>query len=206
MEEQVATPAPPRLNGGRRRVVVMAASAGGLAALSAVLGSLPADFEAPVLVVQHLDPHHKSFIDGILRRRTAMEVAMATEGAAIEPGRVLVAPPDRHLVVSPDGTVNLSAAKVVHFVRPSADLLFESAAATFGDKVIGVVLTGTGSDGDRGVQAIKRSGGSVIVQDQETSQFFGMPGAAIGTGAVDFVLPLNGIAPALVRLVAGTRS
>ncbi len=197
--------APERSRPGSRRpdLVVMAASAGGLAALSAVLGSLPADFPAAVLVVQHLDPHYKSLMGDILGRRTALKVSTATEGAAVVPGQVMVAPPDRHLIVKNDGTVSLSAGELVHFVRPSADLLFESAAANFGDRVIGVVLTGTGSDGDMGVQAVKQGGGTVIAQDQKTSQFFGMPGTAIGTGAVDLVLPLDGIAEALVTLVRG---
>jgi two-component system chemotaxis response regulator CheB len=90
----------------------------------------------------------------------------------------------------------------VHFVRPSADLLFESGAASFGGRAIGVVLTGTGSDGSLGVKAIKGVGGTVIAQDEESSDFFGMPGAAIETGAVDFVLPLDQIAEALASLVS----
>jgi len=94
---------------------------------------------------------------------------------------------------------------LVHFVRPSADLLFESAAGSYGDRVIGVVLTGTGSDGSMGVEAVKKSGGTVIVQDRESSQFFGMPEAAIRTGAADFVLSLEEIGPALVTLVTEGR-
>jgi len=182
-------------------LVVIAASAGGLAALSAVLTALPAEFPAAVLVVQHLDPHHKSYIDDILRRRTALKVTLATEGAAISSGCVMVAPPDRHLLVNTTGNVSLSEAAVVHFVRPSADMLFESAAASYGDRVIGVVLTGSGHDGDTGVRAVKDHGGLVIAQDEETSQFFGMPGTAIETGAVDLVLPLEEIAPMLIGLV-----
>jgi two-component system chemotaxis response regulator CheB len=186
-------------------LVVIAASAGGLAALSAVLTALPAEFPAAVLVVQHLDPHHKSFIDDILRRRTALTVSLGTEGAAISAGCVIVAPPDRHLVVNSTGTVSLSEAALVHFVRPSADLLFESAAASYGDRVIGVVLTGSGHDGDQGVRAIKQGGGTVIAQDENTSQFFGMPGTAIETGAVDLVLPLDEIGPTLIGLVGSRR-
>jgi two-component system chemotaxis response regulator CheB len=89
----------------------------------------------------------------------------------------------------------------VHFLRPSADLLFESVAASFKDRVIAVVLTGTGSDGATGVKAIKKMGGTVIVQDEKTAEFFGMPGAAIQTGQTDFILPLDEIASALVSLV-----
>jgi two-component system chemotaxis response regulator CheB len=182
-------------------VVVVAASAGGLAALSTLLASLPADFPAPLLVVQHLDPHHTSVMSDILGRRTDLHVTQATDGAAIAVGQVMVGAPDRHLVVNSDGTVSLADTALVHFVRPSADRLFESAAAGFGERVIGVVLTGSGHDGDNGVMAIKQAGGTVIAQDEETSQFFGMPGSAIETGAVDYILPLDEIAPALLRLV-----
>jgi two-component system chemotaxis response regulator CheB len=197
----LGAPRPPDPGPSPFALVVIAASAGGLAALSAVLTAIPADFAGAVLAVQHLDPRHKSVIDQILSRRTPLEVSLATEGARILPGRVMVAPPDRHLVVNADATVSLSDDPLVHFVRPSADRLFESAAAIFGERAIAVVLSGSGSDGDGGVRAVKRGGGTVIAQDQQTSQFFGMPGAAIGTGVVDLVLPLPDIAPALISLV-----
>ena len=116
-------------------------------------------------------------------------------------GRVFIAPPNRHLLVNSDATISLSQSELVHFVRPSADLLFESVAASYKDRAIAVVLTGSGSDGSMGVRAIKKMGGTVIVQDEKTSEFFGMPGAAIQTGSVDFILPLAEISPALVTLV-----
>ena len=137
----------------------------------------------------------------ILSRRTALKVKQAEEGDDLSPGTVHIAPPNRHLLVNPDGTLTLAQTELVHFVRPSADLLFESVAASFKDRAIAVVLTGTGSDGTMGVRAIKKMGGTVIAQDEATSEFFGMPGAAIQTGRVDFVLPLEEIAPALVTLV-----
>ena len=121
----------------------------------------------------------------------------------LDPGDGPIAPPNRHLLVNPDGTLSLSQSELVHFVRPSADLLFESAAASHKDRAIAVVLTGTGTDGAMGVQAIKKMGGTVIVQDEKTSQFIGMPAAAIQTGNADFILPLDEIASALVTLVKG---
>jgi two-component system chemotaxis response regulator CheB len=137
----------------------------------------------------------------ILCRRTPLPVKQAEEGDRLLPGTVYIAPPDRHLLVNGDGTLSLSYTELVHFVRPSADLLFESTAASYRDRAIVVVLTGTGSDGNMGVRAIKKMGGTVIAQDQKTSEFFGMPGAAIHTGSVDFILPLDDIAPALLSLV-----
>ncbi len=182
-------------------IVVFAASAGGLEALSTVLGSLPADFHAAVVVVQHLDPRHRSLIAEILGKRTRLPVAEAREGDRLRARQVYIAPPNRHVLVNADGTLVLSDSELVHFVRPSADLLFESVAGSYKDRAIGVVLTGTGSDGSMGVRAIKKMGGTVLAQDQSSSAFFGMPGAAIATGDVDFVLPVEEIADALVALV-----
>ncbi len=182
-------------------LVAMASSAGGLAALSTVLGALPSDFPAALVVVQHLDPRHRSLMAEILSRRTALKVKQAEEGDQLRPGTVYIAPPNRHLLVNPDGTVSLSQSQLVHFLRPSADLLFESVAASYKERVIGVVLTGTGSDGRMGVQAIKKMGGTVIAQNEATAEFSGMPAAAIQTQSVDFVLPLDEIASALVLLV-----
>ena len=114
---------------------------------------------------------------------------------------VFTAPPNRHLLLNGDGSLSLTQTELVHFVRPSADLLFESVAASYKDRSIAVVLSGSGGDGSMGVKAIKKMGGTVLAQDQRTSEFFGMPGAAIHSGSVDFVLPLEEIAPALVTLV-----
>src|SRR5687767_10329298 len=140
----------------------------------------------------------------ILGKRTSLVVKEACEGDALEPGCALIAPPNRHLLVNPDRTVSLSQSELVHFVRPSADLLFESAAASYKERAIAVVLSGSGRDGAMGVKAIKKMGGTVIVQDEKTSEFFGMPEAAAKTGIVDLVLPLEEIAPALRRLVRGS--
>jgi len=183
-------------------VVAVAASAGGLAALTQILADLPRDFGAAILIVQHLDPSHPSLMASILQRRTPLTVKQAVEGEAIQPGAVYIAPPDRHLLVTPEGTLTLSRSELVHFVRPSADLLFESVAASYRDRAILVVLTGTGSDGATGVQAGKRVGSRTIVEDPATSEFPGMPSAAVHTGCADQVLPLRRIAEAIEKLVA----
>lgn len=184
-------------------LVAIAASAGGLMALTAVLGRLPRDFAAAITVVQHLDPRHRSLMPQIMGRRVALPVAQAEQGKAVEPGHVYLAPPDRHLLINRDRTISLTQTELVNFVRPSADLMFESAAATYGERAIAVVLTGTGHDGSMGVTAIKKRGGTVIVQDEASSEFFGMPSAAIKTGTVDYVLALDEIPVALQTLVAG---
>jgi two-component system chemotaxis response regulator CheB len=181
-------------------VVAIAASLGGLDALSRLLGALPPDFPVPVLVVQHLSARFPSHLVELLSRRCALAVTWAQPGQLLRPGVVYVAPPDRHLVVGVARMVRLSEAPHVQFVRPSADLLFESVAGAYRERAIAVVLTGTRSDGARGVGAIKRAGGRVLAQDEASSRAFGMPRAAIATGCVDFVLPLPTIAPALVAL------
>ena len=181
-------------------VVALAASAGGLNALTHVLAALPRDFAAALAVVQHLDPRHRSLMAEILSRRTALPVKEAAEGDELRPGRAYLAPPNRHLLVNPDRTISLTQTELVHFVRPSADLLFESTAASFKERAIAVVLSGSGQDGAMGVKAIKKMGGTVIVQDARTADFTGMPDAAAATGLADFILALDEIAPALEKL------
>jgi two-component system chemotaxis response regulator CheB len=193
----------PRRSDAPFSIIAIAASAGGLMALTEVLEALPADLPVPVVVVQHLDPRHRSLMAEILGRRTALQVRQAQEGDRLEAGTVYIAPPDHHLLVNGSGTLALTQTKLVHFVRPSADLLFESVAASYGDRAIAVVLTGTGKDGSLGVEGVKKLGGTVIAQAVDSAQFGGMPAAAIATGAVDFVLRLDEIAEALITLVSG---
>lgn len=194
---------PLRASAPPRHVVAIAASAGGLAALSEVLAALPADFAAPILVVQHLDPNHRSWMAEILSRRTGLRVLQVQGGERLAAGTVFLAPPDRHLLIGADGVLALADTVQVQYSRPSADILFISLAESWGAGAIAVVLTGTGHDGAQGVRAVKDHGGMVIAQDKASAEFFGMPGAAIHTGAADLVLPLLSIAPALLRLTAG---
>jgi two-component system chemotaxis response regulator CheB len=189
----------------RYDVVALTASAGGITALSRVLGDLPAGFTVPVLVVQHLDPRHATVIAEVLGRRTTLRVKLAQAGEHIEPGTVYVAPPNHHLLVDPAGVLALSSDEVVHFVRPSADLLFGSVAAAYGPRALACVLTGTGRDGATGAAAVKAHGGTVIVQDPASAEFPGMPQASVAAGPTDFVLPLDEIGAVIRELVeAGT--
>lgn len=184
------------------KVVALAASAGGLKALSHVLGDLPDGFPAALAVVQHLDRHSPSLLAPILGRRCRLRVRQAAPGDALAPGLVLVAPPDHHLLINRDGSISLTHTELVHFVRPSADLLFESVAASFGPRAVAVVLSGSGIDGAMGVKAIRKTGGTVVVQDPASAEHPGMPRAAAETGVADLVLPLDEIGAALVELAA----
>lgn len=205
--EKLESPAGAPADGGAKcDVVALAASAGGLQALIAVLSRLPGDLPAAMLVVQHLDPRYPSHLADILSRQTALPVKPAEDGEHLRLGQVYVAPPNRHLLVTTDGAVNLTESELVHFVRPSADLMFESVAACYKDRAIAVVVSGSGSDGAMGVRAIKSMGGTVVVQDPESAEFSGMPKAAVETGVADHVLSLESIGPALVRLVVGEAS
>jgi two-component system chemotaxis response regulator CheB len=184
-------------------VIAMAASVGGLNALSVILGDLPAGFPAAIAIVMHLSPDHKSILAEILNRRTHLRVKEAHTGDVLCPSGVFVAPPNHHLFVAQDGRLKLSssAAKKINYARPSAEPLFVSVAAVYQKDAIAVVLTGGDGDGSFGVQIIKDHGGKVIAQDRPTSQDFSMPETSIKTGDVDFILPLDEIAPKLIALV-----
>jgi two-component system chemotaxis response regulator CheB len=183
-------------------VVAVAASAGGVTALSGLIGSLPPDFPAAVLVVQHLDPRSPSFMAQILGRRTSLSVIDARDQQPIVRATIYVAPPDHHVRITPERTIALSQSAQVHHLRPSADVLFESVAAVFGARAIAVVLSGSGKDGADGVMKVKEAGGVVLVQDA-SAQFGSMPESAIRTGAVDRILDLSSLADALVNIVEG---
>jgi len=185
-------------------VVAVGASAGGLNALSLILGGLPADFPAPVLVVQHLAPDFPSQLAHILSRHTNLHVKQAEQGDRLHAGWAYVAPPGRHLLVGSDRTLSLTQTHKVHYCRPSADVLFASVAASFGPSAVGVILTGGDGDDAAGIEAIRAAGGVTLAQDVPSSQQPSMPRSAAATGAVDFVLPLPEIAAALMALTGGS--
>lgn len=187
------------------RLLALAASAGGINAIGSVLSSLPIDLPAPVVVVQHLAPRHPSHMAAIMARKTVLDVRQARDGEVLRNGVVYIAPPDRHLLVNTDGSVTLADTELVHFLRPSADLLFESAAAACGPGLVAVVLSGTGADGAMGIRAVKKMGGVVVVQDEASAEFTGMPRAAIGTGIADRILGLPDIGPTISELIRAPR-
>ncbi|MEV6640619.1 chemotaxis protein CheB [Amycolatopsis sp. NPDC051371] len=178
-------------------VVALVASAGGLQALSSVLRNLPADLPAAVLIVLHQAPDAPSRLADILDRQTPLPVRQAVDGQRLTPGTVLTTPPGRHLVMVSPQTVGLIESGDLPPARPSADLLLATMAATCGARALAVVLTGHGTDGQAGVRAIVRCGGTVFAQDRPSSTQFAMPHAAIGTGLVHAVLPLDDIAAAI---------
>jgi two-component system, chemotaxis family, protein-glutamate methylesterase/glutaminase len=188
------------------RIVAVVTSAGGLDALSQIVGTLPRSFPAAILIVQHLSPAHPSHLCEILRARTALGVRNAAAGDRPRDGTIYLSTPGLHLVIEADGRLALSRLPPLHFCRPSGDQLFASLALGFGTRAIAVVLTGRGCDGAEGAQMIRRAGGHVVVQDTATSLESGMPQAAVHAGPVDQVLPLRDIARALEVLVAPGRA
>lgn len=188
----------------RAGIVAVAASTGGPAAFHQILGALPEDFGAPILVTQHLS---SGFVEAMVRwldGTAALTVKVAENGERLNPGTVYVAADGHHLTASREGTIELSDAPPAGQHRPSATVMFESVAASFGRTALGVVLTGMGADGVAGLAAIRRAGGAVFAQDEATSVVFGMPRAAIEAGVVDRVLPLEGIARHLVAAVSAS--
>jgi two-component system chemotaxis response regulator CheB len=195
-ERRDRPPAPPR------RAIGVCASVGGPAALEQLLGALPADYPHPVLVVQHIAD---GFTDGLARlldARVALSVATARDGAALRPG-VWIAPDDAHLTVTRARRTALDRRTVSGSHRPSADLLLESLAATFGPGAVAIVLTGMGRDGAKGAAAIKAAGGLLLAQDEASSSIWSMPRAAVELGAR--ALPPLEIAAALRRLTRARR-
>ena len=184
-------------------VIAMAASVGGLKALSVILSGLPADFPAAIAIVMHLSPDHVSILAEILDRRSDLEVRQAKTGDFLCRSCVFVAPPNHHLLVGKSGCLKLSSSSAtkVNHARPSAEPLFVSVAKVYRRNAIAVVLTGGDGDGSFGVQIIRDEGGTVIAQDRPASENFSMPETSIKTGDVDFILPLGEIGPKLIELV-----
>lgn len=181
-------------------IVVIGASAGGLEVLRHIVSMLPAEFPAAICIVLHIAPESPSALGPILQRSGRLPCHAATQGEKLRAGQILVAPPDRHLIIE-DSQVKLSVGPRENGHRPAVDPLFRSAAAGYGPRVIGVVLSGTRDDGAAGLAAIKASGGAAVVQDPKEALYAGMPSSALAHVKVDAVLPSPQIAGALVAMV-----
>jgi len=180
--------------------IAIGTSAGGFNALSLILAKIAPDYPIPVMLVQHRAKTSQDLFEDVLQRRCRIRIKQADEKEKINSGMVYVAPPDYHLLVEADKTFSLSSDPPVQFSRPSIDVLFESAAQVYRDKLIGIILTGSNHDGAVGISEIKRMGGMTIAQDPAEAQYSLMTQASIDTHHVDHVLSLAGIRDLLVGM------
>lgn len=184
------------------KVVAIGVSTGGPAALSEIIPHFPAGFPLPVLIVQHMPALFTRLLAERLQGSSALKVEEASEGALIQPGKVLIAPGNFHMRVARKGTqmvVALDQGPLENSCRPAVDVLFRSVNEAYSGAAIAVILTGMGCDGARGAGVLKASGAKVIAQDEASSVVWGMPGAVVQAGLADDVVPLDGILRAIVR-------
>jgi two-component system chemotaxis response regulator CheB len=184
------------------KAVVIGVSTGGVSALKFLLGALPKNFPAPILIVTHITPDSDDGLAVLLDTLCAIRVKEADEQETIVPGTVYLAPANYHLLVERGGTITFSIDPPVNFARPSVDVLFETAADAFGPELIGVVLTGAGSDGSRGLVKIQHSGGVTVVQEPADAELSSMPESALQLVKADHVACLSDI-PALLMKLSG---
>jgi two-component system, chemotaxis family, protein-glutamate methylesterase/glutaminase len=180
----------------------VAYSAGGLSPCMEMLRALPRCFGLPIFVVQHVSSRFPSWLPEILTSSSGFRAKWAEAGEKPLASTIYVAPPDRHLVIAPDGVLALTLSALVNYSRPAADPLFESMARVFGSGAVSVVLSGLLRDGARGTAAVKQCGGLTMAQDKATSAYFDMPSAAIDLGKAELVLSPRRLALALSVIAA----
>lgn len=180
--------------------VVIGVSSGGMNALRTLLSVLPPAFPLPVIILQHVGAHSNGDWIALLDKSGQMKLKEADEKEKIEGGNVYIAPANYHLHIEKDHTFSLSVTEKVNYARPSIDVLFESAADAYADSLIGIVLTGSSSDGTKGLKRIKEKGGLTIVQDPATAESPFMPASAIASVKVDHILSLENIATLLIQI------
>jgi two-component system chemotaxis response regulator CheB len=202
-------PAARRTPGGRIDILAIGSSTGGPDALTKVLTGLPADLPVPIVITQHMPPVFTRMFAERLDRSTPLRVFEAADGMDLAPGSAYVAPGDFHLVLHRRGAstlIQLSSAPQENSCRPAVDVMFRSVAALYGASAYATVLTGMGQDGRSGAKVLRDAGAEVLAQDEATSVVWGMPGAVVGAGLADEVLPLDRIAAFLVNRVKSGRS
>lgn len=182
------------------RLLIIGFSAGGIPLAQQILAALPADYPLPIAVVAHLPAGEDCDLADILAATTALKVVMATDKSALEPGVVYIAPPDYHLLVEKSGCLALSIDPPVKSVRPSIDVLFQSAAEAFEKDLIAVALSGANSDGVQGMASVKELGGLAIVLDPLQTDIHTLPAGVVETVDVDYVANIDEIA-SLLRAV-----
>jgi two-component system chemotaxis response regulator CheB len=173
------------------KAIVIGVSAGGLNALSEIFSRLPADFPIPVMVTQHLHPDDDGSLAEILSPKSSLKIIEAMDKMPVVPGTVYLAPPNYHLLIERDNTLALSKDQKTNYSRPSIDVMFETAAYAYGDKLIGIILTGANNDGSAGISLIKDFGGLTIAQDPAVAEFPAMPEFAVSTGKIDKIFSLE---------------
>jgi two-component system chemotaxis response regulator CheB len=193
-----------RKKSGAYRAVVLGVSTGGVKALKLILPQLAADFPVPILIVSHISPEADDGLAVLLDDLSAIRVKEADEGEPAVAGTVYLAPANYHLLVERDGTLALSTDPPVSFARPSVDVLFESAALVYGDTLIGIVLTGAGSDGSNGLKAIKKMRGLAIVQNPADAEMDAMPVNALQAVKADHLVTLDQLPALVTKLVQGS--
>jgi two-component system chemotaxis response regulator CheB len=185
------------------QLVAIGASAGGVEAVGKLLEALPADSTLPVVIALHLPPGRPSLLAELFGRITALPVLEAADKAPLSPGTVTVAVPDYHVLVEPGGLLSLSCDPPVNYSRPSLDLLFESAAMAYRERLLAILLTGANADGSAGAQTVRQQGGVVWVQDPDEALANAMPLAAIKQGSANRVLRLAEMAKMLAEVAKG---
>ncbi|HTF82691.1 MAG TPA: chemotaxis protein CheB [Cytophagales bacterium] len=183
------------------RAIVIGASLGGITAITELLKALPSEFSFPIVIVQHI--YSNDYWLQTLRSQCRLQVREAEEKEPVAPGFVYIAPANYHLMIEVDHTLSLSTDEKVNYSRPSIDVLFQTAADAWKEQVVGVLLTGSSTDGAKGLELIKRKGGLTIVQDPTTAKCGTMPESAIKLCQVDHVLTLENIAALLIQLHYG---
>ncbi|MFV5685036.1 chemotaxis protein CheB [Flavobacterium sp. GB2R13] len=180
--------------------IVIGVSSGGMNALKIIFSSLPVDFNTPIIIVQHLGAHSDSQWIKLLNKKSLLDLKEADEKEKIEKGKIYIAPPNYHLLIEKDKTFSFTIDERVSFARPSIDVLFESAAEAYKNKLIGIILTGSNHDGTGGIKRIKELGGLAIIQDPKTAESPYMPKSAIAAIESDYILSLENIVALLIKI------